>query len=80
MKREFTESCRPVCNHNPVYFSDQAVTFLIFLCIFQLLFLVTRGRKLPIAGFLSPPERESFAKALAAAIGEAKRGPTRTVL
>jgi uncharacterized membrane protein len=44
------------------------------------LFLVTRGRKLPIAGFLSPPERESFAKALAAAIGEAKRGPTRTVV
>ena len=44
------------------------------------LFLVTRGRKLPIAGFLSPPERESFAAALSAAIGEAKRGPTRTVV
>ena len=44
------------------------------------LFLVSRGRKLPIAGFLSPPEKESFAAALAAAIGEAKRGPTRTVL
>ena len=44
------------------------------------LFLVSRGRRLPIAGFLSPPEKESFADALAAAIGEAKRGPTRTVI
>jgi uncharacterized membrane protein len=43
------------------------------------LFLVSRGRKLPIAGFLGPREKESFADALAAAIGEAKRGPTRTV-
>jgi uncharacterized membrane protein len=43
------------------------------------LFIVSRGRKLPIAGFLSPPEKESFAAALGAAIGEAKRGPTRTV-
>ena len=44
------------------------------------LFLVSRGRRLPLAGFLSPPEKESFADALAAAIGEAKRGPTRTVI
>ena len=44
------------------------------------LFLVSRGRRLLIAGFLSPPEKESFADALAAAIGEAKRGPTRTVI
>ena len=44
------------------------------------LFLVSRGRQLTIAGFLSPPEKESFAAALGAAIGEAKRGPTRTVL
>jgi uncharacterized membrane protein len=43
------------------------------------LFLVSRGRKLPIGGFLGPHEKESFADALAAAIGEAKRGPTRTV-
>ena len=41
------------------------------------LFLVSRGRKLPVATFLGPAEKESFAKALAAAIGEAKRGPTR---
>jgi len=41
------------------------------------LFLVSRGRKLPIANCLSPPEKESFAAALGAALGEAKRGPTR---
>ena len=44
------------------------------------LFVVSRGGRLPIADFLSPPEKESFAAALAKAIGEAKRGPTRTVL
>jgi len=42
------------------------------------LFLVSRGRRLSIAGFLSPKEKESFAAALSAALGEAKRGPTRT--
>ncbi len=46
----------------------------------QGLFLVSRGRRLPVAGVLSPPERENFATALAAAIGEARRGPTRTVV
>lgn len=46
----------------------------------QRLFLVSRGRRLPVAGFLSPKERESFAKALAAALGEARRGPTRTAV
>lgn len=45
----------------------------------QRLFLVSRGRRLPIATFLGPDEKASFASALAAAIGEAKRGPTRTV-
>jgi uncharacterized membrane protein len=45
----------------------------------QRLYLVSRGRKLPIAAFLPPQEKESFAAALAAAIAEAKRGPTRTV-
>jgi uncharacterized membrane protein len=44
------------------------------------LFLVSHGRQLPIAAFLGPQEKESFAHALAAALGEAKRGPTRTVL
>ncbi len=43
------------------------------------LFLVSHGRRLAIAGFLGPDEKESFAHALAAALGEAKRGPTRTV-
>lgn len=41
------------------------------------LFLVSHGRKLAVAGFLGPAERESFAKALGEAIGEAKRGITR---
>jgi uncharacterized membrane protein len=40
------------------------------------LFLVSRGRRLAIAGFLGPAEKESFAKALSAAIGEAKQGVT----
>jgi uncharacterized membrane protein len=44
------------------------------------LFLVSRGRKCPVAGFLAPFERESFAAALAAALGEAKRGPVRTMV
>jgi uncharacterized membrane protein len=44
------------------------------------LFLVSRGRRLSVAGFLSPKEKESFAKALSAALGEAKRGPTRAVV
>src|SRR5580658_1540186 len=43
------------------------------------LFLVSRGRRLSIAGFLSPDEKKSFASALSAALGEARRGPTRTV-
>jgi uncharacterized membrane protein len=43
------------------------------------LFLVSHGRRLSIAGFLGPQEKESFAHALSAALGEAKRGPTRTV-
>jgi uncharacterized membrane protein len=46
----------------------------------QGLFLVSRGQRLQIAHVLSPQERESFAVALGAAIGEAKRGPTRTVV
>jgi uncharacterized membrane protein len=44
------------------------------------LFLVSRGRRLPIATFLGPDEKASFATALGAAIGEAKRGPTRAAL
>ena len=40
--------------------------------------LVTAGRAIAIAGFLGPDEKASFASALAAALGEAKRGPTRS--
>ena len=42
------------------------------------LFLVSRGRRLAVAGFLSPKEKEGFATALSNALGEARRGPTRT--
>jgi uncharacterized membrane protein len=45
----------------------------------QRLLLVSRGRRLSIGGFLGPDEKESFGAALMAALGEAKRGPTRTV-
>jgi len=44
------------------------------------LFLVSRGHRLPIAAFLGPNEKESFARALSNALGEAKRGPTQTVV
>jgi uncharacterized membrane protein len=43
------------------------------------LFLVSHGHRLPIASFLGAGEKAKFAHALAAALGEAKRGPTRTV-
>jgi uncharacterized membrane protein len=44
------------------------------------LFLVSHGRRLAIAGFLGPAEKASFARALMKALGEAKRGPTRTTI
>jgi uncharacterized membrane protein len=44
------------------------------------LFLVSHGRRLPVAAFLGPNEKASFATALSAALGEARHGPTRTVL
>jgi len=44
------------------------------------LFLVSRGRRLPIASYLSPQEKEGFAAELAAALGTARRGPTRTLI
>ena len=46
----------------------------------QRLALVSQGRELTVAGFLGPDERESFARALADALGEARRGPTRSVV
>jgi uncharacterized membrane protein len=39
--------------------------------------LVSHGRPLPIAACLGAEEKESFAAALAAALGEARRGPVR---
>ncbi len=44
------------------------------------LFLVSHGRRLLIAAVLGPDEKASFARALSTALGEAKRGPTRTVI
>ncbi len=44
------------------------------------LLLVSRGKHLVIANFLSPGEKASFAQELGAALNEAKRGVTRTVL
>jgi uncharacterized membrane protein len=44
------------------------------------LFLVSHGRRLTIASALGPDEKASFARALSNALGEAKRGPTRTVV
>jgi uncharacterized membrane protein len=41
------------------------------------LFLVSRGRRLPVAAFLGPDEKASFARALTNALGEARRGPPR---
>jgi uncharacterized membrane protein len=40
------------------------------------LYLVSKGRRVAIASFLGPEEKESFSKALMAALQAAKRGPT----
>ncbi len=40
------------------------------------LYLVSRGRRLSVGGFLGPEEKASFAKALQEALHAAKRGPT----
>ena len=41
------------------------------------LFLISRGQRMAIAGFLGPKEKASFAKALSQALFEAKRGPAQ---
>jgi uncharacterized membrane protein len=61
---------------NPLWVTLDRVTHEEFGI--ERLFLVSRGRRLAVANFLSPDEKASFAKALAAAIGDAKRGVTRT--
>src|SRR5205085_5990744 len=43
------------------------------------LFLVSHGRRFPVAAFLGPADKAGFATALGAALGEARRGPTRPV-
>src|ERR1700674_1267580 len=45
----------------------------------QRLFLVSHGRRLPVAGFLGPREKAEFALAFSAALTQARRGPSRTV-
>ena len=40
------------------------------------LYLLSRGRRLSVGSFLGAEEKESFAKALSAALNTAKRGPT----
>ena len=44
------------------------------------LFLVSHGRRFPIAAFLGPHEKAEFAIAFSAALQQARRGPTRTVV
>jgi len=43
------------------------------------LFLVSGGKRLPIASYLGPDEKASFDQALSNALNAAKRGVTRTV-
>jgi len=42
------------------------------------LFVVSHGRRFPIAAFLGPHEKAEFALAFSAALQQARRGPTRT--
>jgi uncharacterized membrane protein len=44
------------------------------------LLLVSRGKQLAIASFLSPHEKASFAQELGAALSKARRGVTRTAI
>lgn len=44
------------------------------------LFLISHGRKLPVATFLGADDKESFAAALNMALAEARRGPHQTVV
>jgi uncharacterized membrane protein len=63
---------------NPVWTKLDAQTHVEYGI--ERLFLVSHGRRLAVASFLGPGEKEEFAVALSAALGEAKRGPTLTVL
>jgi uncharacterized membrane protein len=59
---------------NPLWVRLEKVTLEEFGI--QCLFLVSRGKQLPIATFLGPQEKAGFAKELGRALGEARRGPT----
>ncbi len=63
---------------NPLWVQIDKVTHEEFGI--ERLFLVSRGKRVAIASFLGPDEKASFAKALSAALGEARRGVTRTVI
>ncbi|HEX8829188.1 MAG TPA: DUF2244 domain-containing protein [Xanthobacteraceae bacterium] len=62
---------------NPVWVQLERIAHAEFGI--ERLFLVSHGRRLLIAAALGPDEKASFARALSTALGEAKRGPTRTV-
>ncbi|WP_249123477.1 MULTISPECIES: DUF2244 domain-containing protein [unclassified Bradyrhizobium] len=59
---------------NPAWLSLQQESFEEFGI--EHLYLVSRGRRIGIASFLSPEEKGSFYNALTAALHEARRGPT----
>jgi uncharacterized membrane protein len=63
---------------NPLWVRLEKVTLEEFGI--QTLLLVSRGKRLPIAGFLGPDEKASFATALNRALGEARRGPAVSVI
>jgi uncharacterized membrane protein len=63
---------------NPVWARLDRVTHAEFGL--ERLFVVSHGKKLAIAGLLGPAEKEDFAQALAAALAQARRGPTQTVV
>jgi uncharacterized membrane protein len=63
---------------NPLWVRIERVTHEAYGL--ERLFLVSRGRRLPLASFLGPDEKTAFVDALGRALGEAKRGVTRTVL
>lgn len=61
---------------NPLWVRLEKVTHEEFGI--ERLLLTSHGRSLAVAGFLAPDEKVSFARALGEAIGEARRGVTRT--
>jgi uncharacterized membrane protein len=69
--------CVRECTLNPLWVRLDRIVHEEFGI--QRLFLVSHGRRLPIAAFLGPDEKASFVRALASALGEAKRGPTRMI-